>query len=135
MLVDQPKQNADRVKLAVEYQQKYGYYQKNSGGAGGGGGVSSSSSQTQSSPSSSCGVKPLVRFLVDPPEQNDPFMKAYSPWPLRLYLVGADGTLLLVPEPRHCSFDHALATLVQRLRALAGEEPDTGPAMTLATTF
>lgn len=53
-------------------------------------------------------------FLVDDPEQGEPFEKAYAPWPLRLYVI-CDSKIEWIVEPRDCSFDDAVTELMQLL--------------------
>lgn len=52
--------------------------------------------------------------VVDDPEKGEPFEKAYAPWPLRLYLVRGD-VIEWIAEPRACSYDDAVAELLQML--------------------
>jgi hypothetical protein len=53
-------------------------------------------------------------FLVDDPEQGEPFEKAYAPWPLRLYLI-CDSRVEWIAEPRDCSYDDAVSELMRLL--------------------
>ena len=53
-------------------------------------------------------------FLVDDPEQGDPFEKRYAPWPLRLYLINGS-KIEWIAEPRSCSYDDAVVELRQLL--------------------
>jgi hypothetical protein len=53
--------------------------------------------------------------FVDDPEQGEPFEKLYAPWPLRLYVLDAAGTVEWVAEPDKCSFDGAVQELCRRL--------------------
>ena len=55
-----------------------------------------------------------VEFLVDVCERQDPFERAYAPWPLRLYLI-RDGALQWIAQPKQCSYDDAVAELVGRI--------------------
>jgi len=55
--------------------------------------------------------------LVDDPT-TDAFDNAYSPWPLRLYLVRRDGTLGWIAEPEGCSFEGVLGQLREQLLSL-----------------
>jgi len=55
-----------------------------------------------------------LQILVDNPEQDDPFEKAYAPWPLRLYMI-RDGVVEFVAQPEDCSFDKAVSELMQML--------------------
>jgi len=58
---------------------------------------------------------PAVDLFVDDPALSEPFERAYSPWPLRLYLVDTSSvghpTLLWIAEPSDCAFDKAVAHL------------------------
>lgn len=57
---------------------------------------------------------PHIELLVDDPELGDLFEKEYAPWPLRLYLV-EDGVIKFIPEPKDCSYDHAVVDLMNML--------------------
>lgn len=46
-----------------------------------------------------------VLMLVDPIE--NPFMEAYTPWPLRFYVI-MDGSCVLKAQPKDCSYDLGL---------------------------
>lgn len=54
----------------------------------------------------------IVELLVDDPEQGDPFERDYAPWPLRLYLVDAQGKLEWIAQPKDCSYDLAVVELM-----------------------
>ena len=43
-------------------------------------------------------------MFVDSPELNNPFEKAYAPWPLRLYVI-ENGKLTWIAEPKNCTYD------------------------------
>jgi len=83
VVVDQPKTTADRARLATAFADDF--------------------------------QLPADKFdlFVDDPALGEPFEKAYSPWPLRLYLVDTSGdpTLLWIAEPSDCAFDNALKHL------------------------
>lgn len=57
----------------------------------------------------------IVQLLVDDPELGDPFEKTYAPWPLRLYLIDAEGKLEWIAQPKDCSYDEAVQELMSRL--------------------
>lgn len=56
-----------------------------------------------------------LQILVDDPEQEDPFEKAYAPWPLRLYLI-REGRVQWIAQPEGGSFDKAVTELMGLLR-------------------
>jgi len=56
-----------------------------------------------------------VEWLVDDPERDDPFEKAYAPWPLRLYLI-RDGKVEWIAQSKDCSFDLAVGELMALLK-------------------
>ena len=58
---------------------------------------------------------PKVELLVDDPEEGDMFEKHYAPWPLRLYLIDANGNMEWIAHPKDCSYDMALQELLQML--------------------
>mmetsp|Transcript_19201 Transcript_19201/g.28010 ORF Transcript_19201/g.28010 Transcript_19201/m.28010 type:complete len:111 (+) Transcript_19201:738-1070(+) len=58
---------------------------------------------------------PNVELLVDNPESNDPFLRIYAPWPLRLYLVRG-GVIEWIAQPHDCSFDKAVVELMDILQ-------------------
>ena len=57
-------------------------------------------------------------FRVDICEHQDPFEKAYAPWPLRLYLIVRDGKIEWISKPKDSSYDEAVADLMRMLNLL-----------------
>jgi len=46
-----------------------------------------------------------IQVLVDDPEKGDPYLQAFSPWPLRFHVLGEDGTFTLIANPKSGMFD------------------------------
>lgn len=55
-------------------------------------------------------------FLVDDPDQEEPFEKAYAPWPLRFYLFKGQ-TLEWIAEPKNASYEEAAQELIRKVRS------------------
>jgi hypothetical protein len=45
--------------------------------------------------------------VVDNPELDNPFEKAFAPWPLRFFVV-EDGVMVWIAEPNDCEYDVSL---------------------------
>ena len=45
--------------------------------------------------------------VVDNPELDNPFEKAFAPWPLRIFVV-EDGVMVWIAEPNNCEYDVSL---------------------------
>ena len=58
-----------------------------------------------------------LETFVDIPESNDPFERAFAPWPLRFFLVDAEDRLQFVSEPVEGSSVEAFSILLKLLEA------------------
>jgi Iodothyronine deiodinase len=63
----------------------------------------------------------FCHVLVDSPEHDDPFGQAYAPWPLRLYIIGGDGTVQWIAQPKNCSYDAAVTEMFHVLEVKKSE--------------
>jgi hypothetical protein len=43
-------------------------------------------------------------LCIDPPELNNPFEKAYAPWPLRMFCI-ENGKVSWIAQPKNCEYD------------------------------
>ena len=50
------------------------------------------------------GIGPEMKVLVDNPEEDNPFEKAYAPWPIRIYVI-ENGTIQYISSPTDCAHD------------------------------
>lgn len=47
---------------------------------------------------------PEMKVLVDNPEKGNPFEAAFSPWPIRIYVI-ENGIMQFISEPTDCAHD------------------------------